>query len=144
MRRFDSLSDTKLWGIAQTNSSSSSSSIWKNDDEDDDEKDFARSSAARVVRDFRAQNHLAPFPAFDADVVHLPHMVAPRHAVKRITSGPERNDVHAAFLRQRNRPLDRLRTVVPIEQKIFPLQNRRFQPARVPVFGDAFHRGERL
>ena len=71
-------------------------------------------------------------------------MIPPRQAVKWIVRRPERNDVHADFLRHFDGALDGLRMVVPVEQEIFPFQHRRFQAARVAIRHHRLHRGVSL
>src|SRR5262245_28186473 len=87
-----------------------------------------------------SQVHFDAFPGSFAKTVQQTQPIAPRYAVERIRRRPEGNEIQSRVLRHCDRALERSRMVVPIEQKVFPFQDRLRKPARIAEGHYVLHR----
>src|SRR5581483_9878957 len=97
---------------------------------------WCASGAWSFGRTRAAQIHFPALPIRDSNVVQPPESITPGPAIKRVIRRPEGDGVQAGFLRHFDRAFNRGVAVVPIEQQIFPLDQRLGQTARVAVINE--------
>src|SRR5882757_10997184 len=102
---------------------------------------WPRDTSSNCNRRLLPKIYLPALPIGHADVIELTQAITPGRAVKRVVRRPERNHVHANGPGHFNGFRDVLGMIVPVEQKIFPFQDRLVRTARVAIRHHVAHGG---